>query len=308
MMGRIDWGDRLAQAMVVIAALAALANGAFMLIAPFAWYDMVGTVRATGPANGHFLRDIGIAYLVSGALLSYGAANLSLRWGAALAGVAWLTLHGSLHVWEVSKGICSTTIFWQEFPATLGLPLLALIGIAIPLARMRFAPGPLPKAAFVRALDAMSEGRTAFIHDLSDAGGFAVEKFQHFMPVTMHRHHARADLLHMARIGATLVEDCGPCALDAAKGALMDGVPRDCVNAALAAQPPEGVLAQAFAFGEAIASRDPACADLGDAIEARHGRAVRTELALSAASVRTYPALKRGLGYAQACSTVRLVV
>ena len=79
MMGRIDRGDRLAQAMVMIAALAALANGTFMLIAPFAWYEWLGTVKATGPANGHFLRDIGIAYLVSGALLSYGAANLALR-------------------------------------------------------------------------------------------------------------------------------------------------------------------------------------------------------------------------------------
>ena len=128
------------------------------------------------------------------------------------------------------------------------------------------------------------------------------------MPVTMHRYHARADMLHMARIGATLTEDCGPCAIDAAQGALMDGVPRDVVNAALARQAPEGDLAQAFAFGEAIAARDPACAALGDAIDAAHGRAVRTELALTAATVRAYPALKRGLGYAQACSAVRLVV
>lgn len=308
MMGRIDLGDRLAQALVAMAALAALANGAFMLAAPFAWYDMVGTVKATGPANGHFLRDIGIAYLVSGALLSYGAANLSLRWGAATAGAAWLMLHGALHVWEVSKGICSPTFFWQEAPGTLGMPLLALIGIAIPLARMRIAPGPLPKAVFVRVMDKFSEGRTAFIHDLATAGGFAVEKFQQFMPVTMHRHHARADLLHTARIGATLHEDCGPCALDAAKGALMDGVPRETVNAALAGCLKPGELAQAFEFGEAIAVRDPRCSELGDAIEAQYGRAVRTELALAAATVRSYPAIKRGLGYAQSCSAIRLAV
>ena len=307
-MGRIDLGDRLAQALVGFAAVAALANGTFMLAAPFAWYDMISTVRATGPANGHFLRDIGIAYLVSGALLAYGAANLSLRWGAALAGAAWLLLHGSLHVLEVSKGICSATIFWQEAPGTLGLPLLALFGIAIPLARLQFAPAPLPKAVFVRALDTMSEGRTAFIHDLAAAGGFAVEKFQHFMPVTMHRHHAPAGLLHMARLGATLTEDCGPCALDAAKGALMDGVPRETVNAALAGRPTPGELAQAFEFGEAIAVRDQRCSELGDAIEAQYGRAVRTELALAAATVRSYPAIKRGLGYAQSCSAVRLAV
>jgi hypothetical protein len=135
-----------------------------------------------------------------------------------------------------------------------------------------------------------------------------VEKFQHFMPVAMHRHHARADMLAMARIGATLVEDCGPCALLAAKGALADGVPRDTVNAALGARPPEGDCAQAFAFAQAIATRDPACDVIGDAIEAAHGRHVRAELALAAASVRTYPAVKRGLGYARSCSAVRLEV
>lgn len=190
------------------------------------WSSLLGTVKATGPATGHFLRNIGIAYVVSGALLSYGAANLALRWGAAVAA----------------------------------------------------------------------------------AGGFAVEKFQHFMPVTMHRYHARADMLHMARIGATLVEDCGPCALLSARGALADGVAREAVNAALAGSPPAGAPALASAFGRALAANAPEVGALGDAIEAAHGRAVRTELALTAATVRAYPALKRGLGYAQACSAVRLVV
>ena len=110
--------------------------------------------------------------------------------------------------------------------------------------------------------------------------GFAVEKFQHFMPVTMHRYHARADMLHMARIGATLVEDCGPCALLSARGALADGVARDAVNAALAGSPSEGAPALAFAFGRSLAANAPDVAALGDAIEAAHGRAVRTELAL----------------------------
>jgi hypothetical protein len=307
-MGRIDLGDRIAQTLVACAALAAFANGAFMLAAPLAWYDMVGTVRATGPANAHFLRDIGIAYAISGALIAYGAANLHMRWGAAVAGAAWLLLHGMLHVWEVSKGICSTNIFWQEAPATLGLPLLALIGVAIPLARMRFAPAPLPKALFVQAFDRMTDGTSPFIHDLSAAGGFAVEKLQHFMPASIHRHCAPADLLHMARIGSVLFEDCGPCTLLSAKGALRDGVAREMVNAALAGFPPEGAPALAFTFGRAMAVNDPAVVELGDAIEAAHGRATRTELALAAAMVRALPALKRGLGQAQACSAARLTV
>lgn len=308
MPGKLDWMDRAAQALVALAALSALGNGAFMLVAPLAWYDWVGTVRATGPANAHFLRDIGIAYGVSGVLLAYGAANLQLRWGAALAGALWLLLHGLLHVYEVGQGICSPAIFWQEAPGTLGMPLVALAGVAIPLGRMRFAPFPLPAPLFVRAFDRLSEGRSPFIHDLGVAGSRLIEAFQHFMPATLHRSQAPADVFHMARIGATLVEDCGPCALLAAKGALVDGVPRETVNAALASAPPAGDAATAFAFGQAIAMHAPECDALGDAIEAAHGRTVRSELALTAATVRAYPAIKRGLGYARACSAVRLVV
>ncbi|GAC1404066.1 MAG: hypothetical protein NVSMB69_01470 [Novosphingobium sp.] len=73
----------------------------------------------------------------------------------------------------------------------------------------------------------------------------------------MHRHPAPADLLHMARLGATRVKGCGPCSLDAAKGA-------------------------------------------------KYGRAVRTELALAAVTVRSRPAIKRDRGYAQSWSAVRL--
>ena len=140
MWGKPDAWDRLAQALVALAALAALANGAFMLLDPFAWYDWVGTVRATGPANGHFIRDIGLAYLASGALLAYAAAALPLRWGAAVVGAGWLLLHGLLHVWEVLSGICSPDVFWRDAPGVLGPPLLALAGVMVLMMRTRVSP------------------------------------------------------------------------------------------------------------------------------------------------------------------------
>lgn len=128
------------------------------------------------------------------------------------------------------------------------------------------------------------------------------------MPVTAHRFEAPADLFHMARIGATLVEDCGPCALTAAEGAVRDGVDSALVNAALAAEPPEGDLTMAFVFGAAIARQSHEAFALGDALEESYGRAVRLELALTAATVRAYPALKRGLGLSKACSLTLLSV
>lgn len=307
-MGKPDRLDRIAQALVALAALFALGNGLIMLADPFGWYELIGTVKATGPANAHFIRDIGLAYLLSAALLGYAAGNLSLRWGAGLAGAGWLLAHGLLHVWEVLAGICAPGIFWQEAPGTLGPPLLALTGIAIMLARQRIAPFPLPGRLFVQSMDRIAPGETEYLHRLAALPGGALEKFQHFMPVTAHRHAAPADLFAMARIGATRAEDCGPCTLIAARWALHDGVPHDVVQAALDETLPEGPLAEAYHFGEAVALGYAEGAALGELISTRHGPVVRDELALAVAMVRTYPALKRGLGIAQSCSAVPLKI
>jgi len=307
-MGKPDSADRIAQAMVLLAALFSGGNGIFMLADPFGWYEAIGTVKATGPANAHFLRDIGLAFLMSAGLLAYAACHLALRWAAALAGAGWLGLHGGLHIWEVTTGICAPGIFWQDAPGTLGPPLLALGGVGIHFARQRIAPFPLPRSVFVKALDRLTPNDTAYAHDLAALPGFALEKFQHFMPAAMHRHTAPADLLAMVRIGATRAEDCGPCLLIAARGALQDGVPRALVNAALAGELPQGPCANAYAFGFAVAANSPDAAALGEAIAAQHGTIVRGELALASAMVRSFPALKRGLGRAQSCAALPLKV
>jgi hypothetical protein len=308
MMGKPDTLDRIAQILVALIALFSLANGLFMLGDPYGWYQSVPTVRFTGPPNQHFIRDIGLAYLASGVVLCFAAVRLRKRWLAGVAGNLWLTAHGVLHVWEVLTGICSPSVFWQDAPGVIGPPLLVWIALGILFARQRIAPAGIPKAAFLGAVDRMNPGESAYMHEIAAAPGGAFEVFKHFMPATMHRHAAPADLFHMARIGATLVEDCGPCALTAAQGALSDGVDRELVNCALAANPPEGDLQTAFVFGAAIAKQSGESASLGDAIEAQFGRTVRLELAMTVATVRAYPAMKRGLGLNTACALTRLEV
>jgi len=302
MWGKPDAGDRLAQGLVALAALIALGNGLAMLIDPLGWYEWVGTVKATGPANRHFLRDIGLAYLTCAALLGYGAGRLPMRWGYALAGAAWLLLHGALHVWEVAQGLCSAGIFWQEAPGTLGPPLIALIGIAVQIARQRIAPGPLPRGLFLRLADRATWGLSPHLADFAGAPGGLAEKFAWFMPFALHHHAASAGQVAMARLGAVLAEDCGPCVEIAARGALAAGIDRDAVQAALDLRPQPGQDAQAFAFARAIALQLPEAETLGDEIELAQGRQVRTELTIAAATVRVHPALKRGLGYARSCS------
>ncbi len=307
-MGRLDTLDRIAQLLMAFATLFTLANGAFMLADPYGWYQTLPTVRFTGPPNQHFIRDIGLAYLASGAMLGFAAVRPTMRWLAAAVGNLWLTAHGVLHIWEVLTGVCAPNVFWQDAPGVLGPPVLVWIGLGILFARQRIAPAGIPKAAFLSAVDRMNPGESAYFHEVASAPGGALEKLKQFMPATMHRHDAPADLFHMARIGATLVEDCGPCALTAAQGALADSVDRNLINAALRGEPPEGDLQTAFVFGAAIAKQSVEALALGDAIEAQYGRTVRLELAMTAATVRAYPAMKRGLGLTTACALTRLEV
>ncbi|WP_428679470.1 hypothetical protein [Sphingopyxis sp.] len=81
-----DGLDRLTQLLLLIAAVTTIANGLFMLVKPLDWYVFVPTVVTTGPPNAHFIRDIGLAYLGSGLILLYAAANPLLRWRAAVVG------------------------------------------------------------------------------------------------------------------------------------------------------------------------------------------------------------------------------
>jgi hypothetical protein len=308
MTGKPSAFDRIGQILIGLVALFALANGAFMLADPFGWYQTVETVRFTGPSNAHFIRDIGIAYLCSGIVLGFGAVNPPMRWLSIAAGNLWLSLHGVLHVWEAATGICAPDVFWKDAPGVLGPPILVWIALGLFLARQRISPAGVPKGLFVGAVEQMSPGEAEYVREIASAPGHLLEKFKQMMPVTQHRHVAAPDLFHMARIGATLVEDCGPCAMTAAAGALADGVSRDLVNAALASTPPTGELATAFRFGEAIARQSADAFGLGDEIERIFGRAVRLELAVGAATVRVYPSMKRGLGLSRACSLTRLEV
>jgi hypothetical protein len=48
------------------------ANGIFMLVAPENWYFAVPGVTPTGPFNQHFLRDIGLIFLLLGGAFLVG--------------------------------------------------------------------------------------------------------------------------------------------------------------------------------------------------------------------------------------------
>jgi hypothetical protein len=86
-----------------ILGILAAANGVFMLAAPASWYATAPGVPNTGPLNGHFIRDIGAAFLVSGGSLVWFACDARAR-PTALACAAFFVLHALVHLSDAMTG------------------------------------------------------------------------------------------------------------------------------------------------------------------------------------------------------------
>jgi hypothetical protein len=122
--------------MLLILGVFHLLNGAYMLAAPTVWYMAVPGVSASGPLNHHFIADIGLIFVASGAGLILGARTGPRAAAWAAAGAAWPALHALLH-------ICGW--FAHGFPATgpliasevLGVVGVGAVGVALAFARNR---------------------------------------------------------------------------------------------------------------------------------------------------------------------------
>jgi hypothetical protein len=120
--------ERLCLWTAALMGLAALANGAFMLVSPAGWYFAVPGVTDTGPFNQHFVRDIGLIFLFVGAAFLIGAARARFRvvlWATAS---LWLAGHALFHLWEVAVGICGPSALARDF-AAVSLPALLGVGL-----------------------------------------------------------------------------------------------------------------------------------------------------------------------------------
>ena len=120
----------------------ALANGTFMLVAPTNWYVTVPGVTTSGPFNQHFIRDIGLIFLLMGAAFLAGAARPQIRTIAWSASALWLTGHALFHVWEVAVGMHGPSTLARDFPAVL---LPAILAVLLTLWAAADARSPRPR-------------------------------------------------------------------------------------------------------------------------------------------------------------------
>lgn len=103
--------------LAVVLGVGAWANGLYMLASPMGWYFAVPGVTSTGDFNQHFIRDIGLIFLLLGTAMLIGAFKPHLRLTMWAGATIWLTGHALFHFWEVAVGICSASAIPRDFPA-----------------------------------------------------------------------------------------------------------------------------------------------------------------------------------------------
>ena len=122
-------------------------------------------------------------------------------------------------------------------------------------------------------------------------------------------HYSKAlppEVLSVAGIAAVRAEDCGPCVQIAVNLSLKAGISPAVIRAAAtgALEDLNGDNRLAYEFAHAVAVGDIAAEGLRPDIEQRWGKAGLAEIAFAVANTRSYPTLKRAMGYAQTCQRV----
>lgn len=137
----------------------------------------------------------------------------------------------------------------------------------------------------------------------------ALLAFNKVVAIAQHRRILPAAVYYIAKIASYRQEDCGTCVQIAVNQARSHGVSTAVIQAALDrrlnALSPELQMIYRFAEGQANREDDP---DTRQRIIDRYGHAGLIELALAITSTRTFPTLKRILGYAKSCSRIKVAV
>jgi hypothetical protein len=142
-----------------------------------------------------------------------------------------------------------------------------------------------------------------YMRDMLRASGWGFFKFLLSMPAIRHRKHA-PDAMHLiAQLGATQQEACGPCLEISKKYARQKGISDIIIDQLIAhSEQVEPLHRAAFLMGAYVAGGPPVSDTLVASLKKEVGEKGYTELVMAAAAVRVFPAIKRGLGYADMCA------
>ena len=112
------------------------ANGLAMLVSPGSWALSVVHDPSPSHLEFHFIADIGMAFLASGAALVWSARRARAFAPWAIAGAAWPALHALIHIREwVMVGPPATTA--DILNEGIGVILAGLAGVLLAYFRQR---------------------------------------------------------------------------------------------------------------------------------------------------------------------------
>ena len=110
-----------------LCAVFSAANAAWMLADPTSWYATVAGVHHTGPFNAHFVRDIGIAYLMVAACWDLAARLPRAAFPLAGVAAAFMVLHAGLHGWDIAAARLPVSHLLIDLPGVFGPAVLAVL-------------------------------------------------------------------------------------------------------------------------------------------------------------------------------------
>ncbi len=114
-----------------------LINGLWMLIAPESWYnDLPAAVPDTGPYNGHFIRDLGLVFVLIAGGFFWSAYRLYQSRLVLLLITAFFTGHAILHVLDLLTSRLPHSHWKIDTPAVF-LPAILLIFLSFVASRYR---------------------------------------------------------------------------------------------------------------------------------------------------------------------------
>jgi hypothetical protein len=114
-----------------------LVNGAWMLSSPLSWYThLPAAVPHTGPFNPHFVRDIGVAYLVAALGFGWCALHPGRCRPVHIGLTVFFVGHALIHVFEILAGQLPSTHWLIDAPGVF-VPALVLLILAVPSVRRR---------------------------------------------------------------------------------------------------------------------------------------------------------------------------
>lgn len=111
--------------------LISLANGIWMMVHAWSWFEWIPGVTDTGEANAHFIHDVGIAFSVCAIGLFWCARNLSIARPVYLGVTLFIAGHALGHVVEIVAGLLPHTHWLIDIPLVF-LPAVLLVLAAVP--------------------------------------------------------------------------------------------------------------------------------------------------------------------------------